>query len=696
MAAAAERKDSASGYNPQLEPTSKFSRGRAACVLDLLLIFLFTAVLIKPLFRAKYLERWDSIESTFIADGRFLRDHWPHPQWQPLWYCGTRYDYVYPPALRYGTALLARVWTPVQAYHIYTGLFYCLGIAGVYFLVRVISGSRGAAWLAGAASALVSPAFVLIREVRWDAPFRTPWRLWVLLRYGEGPHISALALLPFALAFAWLGLQRRRPASLAAAAVFCALVTLTNFYGATALAIFYPILVWSVWVASRDNRVWLRAAAIPALAYGLSAFWLTPSYLRITIENLRLVSPPGSRLSPILVLAVAACFAAVSLAAASGKPRRAGLVFASGSALLIGLNVLGYFYFKASMAGDPRRLVPELDLALILAGTEVLRRLWNWPSMASSRLWRARVGVALCVLLALWSARHYARRAWEPYLWPPERAYSQRVEYRMSEWLSQHLPQARTLVTGSIRFWWDTWHDLAQVGGGSEQGLLNAYVVPANTELTWGSDPDLAVRWLTALGADAVIVPFKQSQEVFREYRFPYKFNGALPVLYDDHQGNVIYQVPRRYPSLARVVDTARLQVLQPLTPQTNLEAVRAYTEVVEEGSDSPTTTTWNGTDRMRIHARVAQGQSIVVQVTYDPAWHAYLDGRALPVHKDAVDFGVIDAPPGEHDITYIFETPLENRIGWGITLLSLAIAIALPIALSSSKPPGPTSAADY
>ena len=97
--------------------------------LDLLLIFIFTAVLIKPLFKAKYLDRWDSIESTFIADGRFLKDHLPHPQWQPLWYCGTRYDYLYPPALRYGTAILSRVYIPVKAYHIYTALLYSMGIA---------------------------------------------------------------------------------------------------------------------------------------------------------------------------------------------------------------------------------------------------------------------------------------------------------------------------------------------------------------------------------------------------------------------------------------------------------------------------------------------------------------------------------------------------------------------------------------
>ena len=85
-----------------------------------------------------------------MTDARFLAEHWPHPNWQPLWYCGTRFDYVYPPMLRYGTAGLTKLFPilPVRAYHIYTAFFYCLGIAGVYLFVRIGSGSRGAAWLA--------------------------------------------------------------------------------------------------------------------------------------------------------------------------------------------------------------------------------------------------------------------------------------------------------------------------------------------------------------------------------------------------------------------------------------------------------------------------------------------------------------------------------------------------------------------
>ena len=648
---------------------------RAILPLDLLLIFLFTAVLIKPLFHAKYLNRWDSIESTFIADGRFLKDHGPHPQWQPLWYCGTRYDYLYPPVLRYGTALLARVYIPVKAYHVCTALFYCLGIAGVYFLVWVMGQSRGAAWLAAAASALVSPIY-LVLPIPWRAPHLAPWRLWVLVRNGEGPHVSALALLAFALAFAWLGLPKRRPAFLAAAAICSALVALTNFYGATALAIFYPILVWSLWVTHCDKRIWLRAAAVPALAYGLSAFWLTPSYLRVTVDNLRYVSSRGNGWSMALLAAAVVLFVVFSLRGAWGKPARAYLVFLGGSLLFMGLNVVGYTRFNFRVIGEPHRLIPELDLAMTLAGAELLRRLWNWPAAAPSQVRLARTVVLIVVLGSAWVALHSVRHSAE--LYPPEPDYRQRVEYRMSEWMAEHMPQARTFVAGSIRFWWDTWHDLAQVGGGSEQGLMNPHVMEAQWEVLLGPNPELGVRWLATLGADAVIVTSPQSQEIYHDFKFPGKFAGILPVLYDDHQGDVIYQVPRRYPSLARVVDTARLQALRPVQ-QSGLDSLRAYTAVIEEGPDSPATAAWSGPDAMQVHARVAAGQSVLVQVTYDPAWHAYAGAGALPVHRDmGADFSVIDAPPGEHDIRFVFEKPLENRIGWVLTWVSLAVVAAL------------------
>jgi uncharacterized membrane protein len=242
------------------------------------------------------LDKWASIESTFIADARFLIDHWGHPQWQPLWYAGTRFDYIYPPGLRYGTALIAKAagYWPVKAYHVYTAFFYCFGIAGAYLLVRVGTRSRRAAWLCAAAAALMSPSFVFLTPMRRDSWMLMPLRLGVMVKYGEGPHMTALAFIPIALAFSWLALETRRLAPTAFAAVACAAVVSNNFYGATALAIFYPVLVWSFWITREDRRIFAPAIAVPVLGYGLTAFWLVPSYFKVTAENMKYVSERGT------------------------------------------------------------------------------------------------------------------------------------------------------------------------------------------------------------------------------------------------------------------------------------------------------------------------------------------------------------------------------------------------------------------
>src|SRR6185295_284333 len=100
-----------------------------------------------------------------------------------------------------------------------------------------------------------------------------PLRLGVLVKYGEGPHMTALALIPFALAFTWMALEDRRLTAVALAAISCAAVVSNNFYGATALAVFYPILVWSFWITRQDKRIWITAAVIPVVGYALTAFW---------------------------------------------------------------------------------------------------------------------------------------------------------------------------------------------------------------------------------------------------------------------------------------------------------------------------------------------------------------------------------------------------------------------------------------
>ena len=658
-------------WGNRLKPHWKLSRPKEIA-LDFFLVFLYTAVLIRPYFKAKYTDKWASIESTFIADARFLAQHWPHPQWQPLWYAGTRFDYIYPPALRYGAALISKVtgFWPVKAYHFYVAFFYAIGIAGVYLLMRIGMRSRGAAWLGAIATSLMSPIFLFMPRFRGDAWKLQPQRLGVLVKYGEGPHMSALALIPIALAFTWLAMEKRRLWAVALAAIFCAAVTANNFYGATALAVFYPVLVWSFWITRQDKRILPSAIAIPVLAYGLSAFWLVPSYFKVTSENMKYVSEHGTTWSIWVALVVAVAFAVTTDRFAKGKAGRTWGVFVAGCVVFFTLNVLGNYYFNFRVTGEPTRLLPELDMIYIMGIVLVLRWMWNRPGIA------LRGVVIVLVVAAFWTTKGYIRHAWHMFpLWPD---YQSRVEYRVTDWLWKNMPDSRAYPTGSVRFWYDTWHDLAQVGGGSEQGLLNGEVEPAQWETNLGPNPRPTILWMQDLGTDAIYVADKRSQEIFKDFQYPQKLAGVLPVLYDDHQGNVLYKVPRRYLALARVVETARLNAVKPPRFNDDVEYLQAYSDVIEKGPDSPATLHWDGTDALRVHATVAAGQSVVVQESYDPAWHAWSDGKPLAIHKDAMGLMAIDAPPGERDIAVVFITPLENQVGRAITLLTVAILLAL------------------
>ena len=612
---------------------------------DFALILLASAFLILPLWRIEYLKNWGSIDSTFIADARFLKEHWPHPAWQPFWYCGTRFDYIYPPALRYGAATVSMLFgvSTARAYHLYTALLYSLGIAGVYLLVRTAGGPRVWGWIAAAATASLSPSFLFLRSFREDSLLRMPQRLNVLIQWGEGPHISALALAPFALAGAWFAIRGGGRGRIALAAVLCALVVAHNFYGALALGILFAVLVWSLWITHRDRRMWTRAAVIVLLAYGMSALWLTPSYMRITMENLRLVSRPGNAWSACAAAAVAALFGYVSARLVRGRKEFAWRVFVCGAALFFSLDVIGNYYFGFRVAGEPHRFVPELDLALILVSVELLR---------------GRRIVAAAAVMAAFSAGYlYLSRPWAVFVADPD--YRARIEYKLADWMARNMPGARAFVTGSLRLWYNAWHDGEQVGGGSEQGLLNGTLALAQWQVTRDLEPGRDIQWLQAAGADAVVVHQRGSEEIFQEFASPGKFAGILPVLYDSGHGDVIYRVPRRFPAHARVVDRSRMEALRPI-PVSDYDRAElaAYVEAVEKGPDRAVEMAWGGMQSIRLRAMFGPGEELLVQESYDPDWRAYSGGLRLEIRKDVAGFMLVDTPPGDREVCLLFKVP--------------------------------------
>ena len=57
------------------------------------------------------------------------------------------------------------------------------------------------------------------------------------------------------------------------------------------------------------------------------------------------------------------------------------------------------------------------------------------------------------------------------------------------------------------------------------------------------------------------------------------------------------------------------------------------------------------------------------------PGFHR---GRRLPVHQDVMDSLVVAAPPGDPVILSRFARPLENRIGWVVTLGTVVLLLGV------------------
>jgi hypothetical protein len=641
-------------------------------MLDVLFLMLIAAALIWPLFQVEYFDNWMSIDGAFIADARFLNGHLPAPGWVPSFYCGNRMDYLYPPAIRYGTVLVARLlaFSVARAYHFYSAIMYCMAAAGVYVLVRAAGKSRTSGWCAALASLILSPALAIFKEIRMDSAQHMPERLNIIVKWGEVAHTSSFAVLPFALAASWSALRSGRPRLIAAAALLCALTVSFNFYGATALGILFSLMVWTLWAVDGCAHIWRRAGAITALAYALTAWWLTPSFVKLTARNLMLVAESATPGSQAITLALLAVFAVAARFFGRGHPERAWPVFVAGGVSLFGLATVGAYYFHFHAIGNSARLIPEFDLLLIIAAVTCLG--------ARQRVVAVTAGLALAGLLAL--AVPYLLHPWKVYVLDlhPER----RIEYRLTDWLARNLPGSRVHMAGSLGFWSGMWRDVPQIGGVSDQGMENLNIALANWQIITGDRATRDVYWLQALGAGAIVIHGPQSQEYYHAIRDSGKFNGRLRVLYDSGQDDVVYAVPRRFPELARVVDSHRMQSL-PAIPwnDQNEPQLQAYVETLEQGPDIHPLVQWTGPASLEVQARVGQGQSLVVQETYDPAWHAWVAGREVPVSKDPLGFMRIDVPAGTQHLVLRFDTPLEVRLGRWFSGLALAMLLPLGIA---------------
>jgi len=599
-------------------------------------LLLLNAFLARRLFFTEYLDQMGSIEGAYIGISRYLVENWRDLSWFPLWYGGIPFQNTYPPLLHAVVALVAAAAriSPALAHHAVTSAFYSLGAVTVFWLAYKLANDWRPPLLTGLLYSLVSPSAFLVPAIRHDlGSVWYPRRFQTLVHYGEGPHLTALLLLPVAILCLDRALERRRPIDYCLAAIVCAAVALSNYLGLLSLAVMAVCYLLARPGSARD---WLRVALIGIASYALAAPWLPPSTLAAVRANSQIVGgvyPFGWRQAAGLAAAATALWGTAFLLRRYSLAAR----FWTLAALAFSGITLSAFWFGVFLIPQPERYHLQMEMALAGLAGVCLGALVN-----RGRYFRCGVYLAVAVL-CVYGALNFRRYA---------RAEIRRiditttVEYRIAHWLEQNTPSQRTFVLGSVCFWLDAVSAQPQLSGGFDQGLTNSLLPALSFQLSSGMNAgpregQIAVALLKAFGVDTVAVGGPQSREYYKVYKNPRKFDGLLPEIWREGD-DVIYRVPRRSASLAHVMRREDL-VAAPPVYVTQIELLAPYLAALDAPGYATAQMQWTRPGAFSITADLKRDEVISVQETYDAGWQATAAGERVPLHPDGLGQTVIE-----------------------------------------------------
>lgn len=645
-------------------------------------LFLLNLWIARELLFFEYIDMMGSIEGTHIALGRWVLENWRDLTWFPLWYSGIPFQNTYPPLHPAVVAALAGLTglSPAHAYHAATALFYSLGPVTLFLLAARLSRSATYSFAAALFYSLVSTSAFLIPAVRHD--IGGPWmarRLQVLVEYGEGPHVASMTLLPLALLLLVVTFDRRRACWWFLAALMLASVVLTNWLGGAALAV-----AVAAWLLVRHEgawwRNWLTAGATGVFAYAIASPWIPPSTIFAIRRNERYMS--GELSEGRWIYAAAALVAAAALLWAFRRFRvplvlRFSILFVLPMALI----TLASEWFGVHLMPQPHRYHLEMEMGLALVAAFAAGMLLERASR------RARVAVACGLLaLALYPALKYRGHA-RSLIRPID--VQQTVEYRQAQWFAENMEGRRVMPSGSIGFFLNVFTDVPQFAGGFDQGVLSPVYPHFRYQILSGENAgeregEVAVMALKAFGVSAISVSGPQSEEYYKPFRNPWKFEGILPVLWREGD-DVIYEIPRRSHSLAHVIRRSGLPSrrsehgldVEPLVP---------YLDALDDPALPLAGFRWIDHHSAVVTAEMEEDQIVSVQVSYHPGWRASVDGRPRRVYADHLGQLVVEPEcDGPCTIELVYDGGLEMRVArilsWG-TIVGGILLILLDVGL--------------
>lgn len=638
----------------------------AAALVILALNVVFTA----RLFVTEYTNRTESIEAAYISiSHQWMKHGIGLGEWWPLWYGGVPGQNTYPPLLHVLVALFGKAAGISAAYshHAVTAAAYCLGALAVPWLAWVLSGSRRAAIVAGLLYSLTSFSAWLMPAVRHDlGSVFGPRRLQVLIVYGEGPHVMSMALLPAAIVLLHFALTKRKPVWVLFAACGLASVVLTNWLGGFALA----AAAFAYLLAYRRLPAWIAALGIGVYAYALASPWIPPSTLQaVRINAQRIGGDFRFGLTNLLWLAglLAACFAVDALLrrAQASSFVRFGVSFF----ILMGAIALLAEWFGINLLPQPFRYHVEMEMALCLLAGGVFASL-------SPRATRAAM-LAVAVVAIPGAIGHY--RSSREFFHPIDmRATS---EYKMSRWFGENMNGRRVYAPSAVQFWLNAFTDTPQFGGGFAQGIIDRNRAAADFQIMSGMNAgdregQIAVDWLRAYGVHAVGVTGPRSTEYYKSIKNWKKFDGVLRELWRDGD-DVVYEVPQRSRSLARVVRREHL-VAAPPEYATDTAPIAAYLSAGDDPALPDASWEWRGRSQARILADLSPDHIVAVQMNHHRGWRAAANGRPIAARPDGLDRMVLEPNcRGRCEIELIYDGGTEMLVARAASALGFLAGLA-------------------
>lgn len=618
----------------------------------------------------------NSMQGFWIGLAKHAGHSWFQVNWWPYWDCGMPFEFAYAPLV---PGLIA-AWTAIAkipgilAFQSITGVVYCLIPLTLFAMGWLLMRSPGAAFAASLFYSLAAPTNLIVPDVAfswksfWDAR-----RFYIAAVWDETPHLTALALLPIAILFLIASLQRRRLRYYVPTIVLIALMALASEFGPMEIILAAICLLF---VFQRE-ALWRNiaiTAALGALGYAIVLPFLPPSLLG------NIGKSAGSDGETVLNLGSFTAIAIVVLGwaiLAQYLPRWTAdwrVQFLAYFAYLTASIPIIAEYLHRQFLPQPGRYRSEMEVSLALLLAFGLR---PW-----FRRMRMPVRIALAFLLLsiageqIATLRHYAKITIVP------RDLTQTIEYRTS--VQAQLAGGRVMLPGSISHWANAFSDVQQFSGGSWSKATNpaqqlGLAAVTNGGATLEADAQVSLAWLKAYGVSAVAVSGPHSQEYWKPYGHPTKFEGVLPAIWraDDV---TLYRVPQRIASFAHVVPEAAIVRHMPKQAD-DVAEIESYVRALDDPALPPADMQWKGLNRALIRTSAGEGEAISVQMSYHPGWQAQAMGRKIPVRADGL--GLMWLNPecnGPCEIELSYEGGWEIRLSRYISFTVIGALVLAPL----------------